>query len=396
MHWTYFMPQRYDVIVVGLGAMGSATTYQLAKAGHRVLGLDQFSPPHTLGSSHGDTRITRQAIGEGAAFVPLVLRSHELWREIERDTDTELMLTTGGLVLGRADDSSSAHGVAGFLANTLVVAATNNIAHEVLDADEIRRRFPQFALQGDEIGYYEPGAGLLHPERCVAAQLELAARYGADLHSDEALVAFESAGERVTVETMSGKYEAEQLILTVGPWLPNLLPETYAGIFKVHRQVLYWFEPRGNVDQFAPGAFPVFIWIAEAGDNHGIYGFPALDGSGVKVATEQLVVTTSPETVDRSVTEAEVTAMYRDHVADRLPGLSPRCVKAVACLYTVTPDFGFVIDRHPEHRNVLLVSPCSGHGFKHSAAIGEAVAQLVGDGASGIDLSSFRLTRFAQ
>jgi sarcosine oxidase len=386
---------KCDVLILGLGAMGSAAAYQLAKRGAKVVGLDQFSPPHDRGSSHGDTRITRLAIGEGAHYTPLATRSHELWREIEKQTGADLLTVTGGLIISSGERTGALH-VDTFFANTVAAAERYRIPHRILDTREIRERFAQFRVRDGEIGYYEPDAGFLRPESCVRAQLALARTYGAAIHASEKVSGFEASAHGVTVTTDRGVYDAERLIVTAGAWLPQLIGEKYATPFKVLRQVLFWFDVNGPVAPFLPANCPVYIWELQ-GPQQAIYGFPAIDGShgGVKIATQQYERTTTPETVNRDVSKAEAEAMYDTYVAPYLPDLSPDCVKAVACLYTQTPDAGFVIDYHPQTERVIIASPCSGHGFKHSAAIGEALAELVIDGKSRFDLSAFRFTRFA-
>ena len=354
--------------------MGSAAAWQAAKRGARVLGIDQYAPPHALGSSHGDTRITRLAIGEGERYTPLVLRANEIWREIERETGESLHVVTGGLVISSPARSATTH-VAHFFENTIAAARRFGIAHEILDAARIRARFPQFAVRDNEVGYYEPGAGYLRPERCIAAQLTLARRAGATLHTGERVTALEDRGDHVHVATDRGTYEAKQAILAMGAWLPQFLGQAAAQRLAVTRQVLYWFEPLGDIGEYEAPRFPIWIWELQE-TRHVIYGFPAIDGKGggVKLATEQFALTTTPETVEREVSAAEAQAMHRELVAPHLPGLGPRCVKAVACMYTSTADAQFWIDRDPARRNVLVVSACSGHGFKHSAAIGEEAA----------------------
>jgi sarcosine oxidase len=386
---------KYDVLVLGLGAMGSAAAYQLARRGQRVLGLDQFSPPHVFGSSHGETRITRLAIGEGAHYTPLVLRSHQLWRDIENETGSDLLRVTGGLVISSSAKTAMLH-VEDFFTTTVAAAEKYGIPHEILSAVDIRRRFPQFRVRDDELGYYEPDAGFLRPEACVAAQLSLAKKCGAEIHTNEKALGFEASADRVTVTTQQGSYGADRLILAAGPWLPELLGARYASPFKVLRQVLFWFAAKGDITPFLPGNCPIFIWELQ-GPEQAIYGFPAIDGrdGGVKIATQQYERTTKPESVDRGVSDEEASAMYRRYVEPYLPGLGSTCIKAVSCLYTVTPDAGFVIDFHPDSDRVIVASPCSGHGFKHSAAIGEALAELASDGKSHFDLSAFRIDRFA-
>ncbi len=195
--------------------------------------------------------------------------------------------------------------------------------------------------------------------------------------------------------TEKGAYRADRLIVTAGAWLPGLVGPEVSRHFTVYRQTLFWFDVAGRLTPFMPENFPIFIWELQD-RKQGIYGFPAIDGAsgGVKIGAEHYDAATSAEAIDRTVTQAEIDLMRERFVAPFLPGLGSRCVRSAVCLYTVTPDFGFVIDRHPASERVLIVSPCSGHGFKHSAAIGEALAQIVVDGESRLDLSSFRLARF--
>ncbi len=380
-----------DVVVVGLGAMGSASLYQLARRGARVIGLDRFRPPHDRGSSHGESRITRQAIGEGEEYVPFVLRSHEIWRELEADTGEGLLFQVGGLLLGRANEDAQHHGQANFVARTIETARHHHIAHDVLDASEVQKRFPQLRLIGDEIGYYEPGAGFLRPERCVAAQLDRARALGAVERTAETVMRIVPGPSEVEVVTDQGIYTAAQVVVTAGAWLPTLLGGPFAKLLRIYRQVLCWFAP-DEPSTFAPGVFPIFIWIHGAGPAGYFYGLPVVS-EGVKLATEQFLDTTDPDRVAREVSPAEIASLYATHIRGRLVGISDRCLRAETCLYTVTPDSRFLIDRHPDSERILVASPCSGHGFKHSAAIGEALAELVLSGKSRLDLGPFSLAR---
>lgn len=326
-------PTRYDVIVLGLGATGAATTYQLARRGARVLGVDRFSPPHDRGSSHGDTRLTREAIGEGDAYVPLVLRSHEIWRALEVETGTDLFTVTGGLMLSSGARDDGQHGVTGpFAAATAAAAGRFGIPHEVLDA------------------------------------------------------------RSVTVRTDRGCCSADQLVIAAGPWAGRLLGPGLAPRFAVYRQVLHWFEITGSHERLTIPTFPVFIWEFGAGADDMCYGFPAVDGpaGGLKIAGEQYGTTVDPDRRRADdVTPAEAGWAYRRYVRGRLPDLGPRCLRAASCLYTVTPGYRFVLARHPDTHRVIVASPCSGHGFKHSAAIGEALAELALEGRSRLDLTAF-------
>jgi sarcosine oxidase len=350
----------YDAIVVGLGAMGSAATYQLAKAGASVLGIDRYDPPHDRGSSHGETRITRLAIGEGAHYVPLVKRSHELWHEIEAETGETLMTQTGMLLIG-ARTAARLHGADDFLATTVAAAHAHDIEHELLDAATTRKRFPQFALTGDERGaYYEPSAGFVRPERAVAAQLELATRHGATLRTNERVLAVDGG----VVRTERDRFQADRVVLAAGPWVGELA----GGDFTVHRQVQFWFEAPPELE-----GVPIFVWELGGGPDDFFYGFPPIDGA-IKVAAEDYATTTTPETCERTVAPEEALRFRERYLDGRLQGVG-RCMRASTCLYTVTPDREFVIEDRDDR--TLLVSACSGHGFKHSAAIGERIAQRV-------------------
>lgn len=376
--------------------MGSSTVFQLAKRGIKTLGIDQFSPPHTLGSTHGDTRITRQGIGEGVQYTPLSLRSYEIIQAIEKETTADLLQITGGLIICSAPDSLARHTQA-FFQNTCDAAKKYDIKHDILSAKEIRNRFPQFSVSDDEIGYYEYDAGIMRPERIVERQLQLARRLGCDLRTDEKLINFSETTGGVTVRTDKNTYTCEKLILSVGPWLnQTVLDKSYQSIFKIYRQVLYWFDVSDAYKDFAPPAFPIFIWESKP-DKNGIYGFPAVDGpeGGFKIAFEQYDQSCLPDSVNREVSKNEIESMFKNYVAPNFPQVKNTCVKSAICLYTVTPDGAFVIDWLASSKNIVLCSPCSGHGFKHSPAIGECLADLVLTGKSQIDLTSFKLDRFS-
>jgi sarcosine oxidase len=378
-----------DVIVVGLGAMGSAVCLQLAARGTRVIGIDQYEPPHRYGSTHGDTRMTRLAPGEGGEYVPLVRRSHELWRDIERRAGVELLTQPGGLVLAEADNP--------FLARTRALADEHDVAHHNLSSAELAERFPMFVAGPDTVGYHELGSGYVRPERAVAAQLALARRHGAVLRLRERVEEWTAGGSGVRVRTSAAVHTADRLVLCAGPWIPDLFADG-RDIFAVHRQVLYWFPIREGYERLRD--MPVFVWEF-GGDRdgfthlRGLYGFPAIDGpgGGLKVGTEVYEETTTPDGRQRPAAPAEAQEMYEQYIALRLPWLGPRPLRTMSCLYTNAYDNRFLIDRHPDHDAVLIVSPCSGHGFKHSPAIGEAVAQWVLDGASDLDLTPFALSR---
>lgn len=384
----------YDVAVIGLGAMGSAALYQLAKRGVKAVGIDRFSPPHDQGSTHGETRITRQAIGEGEVYVPLVLRSHEIWRELEAETGERLLTQNGCLIIGSQARQAVGNVRVDFMGRTLSAARQYGIAHEVLDAAEIRRRFPQFRPQEGEVGYFEPGGGYLNPERCVAAQLSCARDMGAALRLRTKVLAVQADASGVRIATTDGDIVAGQAIVSAGAWAPALLGAPFDRLLMPSRQVMHWFPVEAaSARHWAES--PVFIWSHGSGANDFFYGFPSLPGSdAVKTAGEQYDEATDPDRVERTIGPDEAGRMRETHLAGRVEGLLPDAARSVTCLYTVTPDSNFLIDRHPEHDRILVVSPCSGHGFKHSAAIGEATAEIMADGRSHLDLSPFVLSRF--
>ncbi len=384
-----------DVIVVGLGAVGSAVAHHLARRGACVLGLDRFRPPHDRGSSHGRTRITRLAVGEGAAYVPLAIRSHALWAELQAEGHAPeglLYRRTGGLVLGSdAADAGAFHGQAGFFSRTAALAQQFGIRHELLDAAAVRRRFPQFMPQDHERAYFEPDAGVLAPERCVAAQLSAAARHGAYLRYGQRVLSVSAGPGGASVQTDCGTFAAAQVVLAAGAWNPGLAGEPFAPRLAVQRQVLHWFATSTPALWSAP-ASPIFIWLHGPTLEDSMYGFPMGDGvDGVKVATEQVRLRCDPDAVDREVQPHEVRAMFERHVRGRLGGVGPHSVGTVTCLYTSTVDGRFLVDRHPAMPALTVVSACSGHGFKHSAGLGEAIAQdLLGE-VPHASLEAFRL-----
>jgi len=392
-------PMRHsaDVIVVGLGAMGSAALYQTAKLGARVIGIDRFEPPHDRGSSHGDSRITREAIGEGREFVSLAQRSNQIWEELEVATGRSLLTRNGALVLASRSISGQHHGSSSFVQSTISLAREFAIPHEVLDADEIQRRYPQFKLSGDEAGYFESGAGFLRPEACIETQLDLAKQSGARVFTGETVIDIEEREGAVQIRTDRSTYSSSRAILTAGPWIVKLLGAQYEPMLRVYRQVMCWFAIGRNAERYTPERLPVFIWIVGDRPRDMLYGFPAINGplEGVKIATEQYEATVNADAVPKAVSDADIAAMYREYIAPRFPDVSGECLRATPCLYTVTPDAKFLVDHLRDCENVLFASACSGHGFKHSAALGEALSLWALERPPAIDLSCFRLARFA-
>lgn len=379
-----------DVVVVGLGAMGSAALYQLAKRGVRAVGIDRYVPPHPLGSTHGETRLTRVACAEGAAYVPLALRSRDIWRELEAATGETLLSEIGGLIIA-GPDGGHCHGAPGYLDKSMALAREFGIAHESLDAAEIRRRYPQFQVADGDRGYFEPTIGVLYPETAVAVQLRLAQQLGAVVRTGEQVLAVEPNGSGVTVRTDKGPVQAAQVILAAGAWLPGMLGGPLQANAAVQRQVLLWWEA-DEPALYDPARCPIFIWMHGPTPHDYLYGFPIMPGaSGVKAGTERYEGAVNPDTVQRDIPQSEWRGIHARHIAGRLRGVSDRMTKAVTCLYTVTTDQHFVLDRVQDR--VIVASTCSGHGFKHSPALGEALAVMAVDGRGGD--AAFALERFA-
>jgi sarcosine oxidase len=373
------MTRTADVVVAGLGAMGSAAARVLARRGLRVVGLDRFHPPHTLGSTHGRSRIIREAYFEHPAYVPLVQRAYTLWRELEAESQRALLRITGGLMIGPPGGP--------VLEGARLSARTHGLPHEELSPDEVRRRFPGFAPDAGTIGLLEPRAGVLFPEACIEAALDGAARAGAELRYDEEVTGWTAdAGGDVRVTSTRESWSAAHLVLAAGAWLPRLRP---ALPLTVERNVMFWFST-GAPALFTPDACPIALW--EFGGGRLFYTLPDF-GDGFKAAIHHDGETTDPDRVRRDVTpedEAEIRAPL-----GRFVPAAGAVREARVCLYTNTPDQHFLIDRDPDQPRVWIVSPCSGHGFKFASAIGEVVADLVTEGRSRFDLTPFAMSRLA-
>lgn len=373
------MNNGYDVIVLGLGGMGSATAYQLAKRGRRVLGIEQFTPAHDRGSSHGRSRIIRQAYYESPVYVPLLRRAYELWRELEIETDRRLMLTTGGLMIGAADSA--------VVRGSLGSAREHGLAHELLNSAQIRRRFPAFRVT-DEVALYEASSGALFPEACVAACLDRAAEQGAELVFETPVTDWRAMSAGVEVEAHGVTYRADRLVITAGAWAGKLLADLGLPLVP-ERNVLFWFDPAANRASFAPGAFPVFIWDQPG---YAFYGMPDLDGSGVKAGFHHSGIRVDPDNLDRTVHESE-TAAIRERLAQCIPDANGPLRSSVVCMYTNTPDENFVIDRHPLYPQVSMAAGFSGHGFKFACVVGEILAGLAMEGRTAYTIDPFRANR---
>jgi sarcosine oxidase len=369
----------YDVIVVGLGGMGSAAAYHLAARGQRVLGLERHTPAHDKGSSHGGSRITRQSYFEDPAYVPLLLRSYELWERLAHDSGQDVITLTGGLFLGRPDSLT--------VAGSLRAAREWDLPHELLSGAEVSARFPTFSLAEDEVALYEAKAGFVRPEATVAAHIALAASSGADLHFSEPVLSWESTAAGVRVTTARGTYDAGRLVIAPGAWAPQLLADLGVPI-TVERQIMYWFEPLRGVGPYTADKHP--IYIHEDAEGTQIYGFPAIDGPdrGAKVAFFRRGQECTPDTIDRQVHDAEIEAM-RARVGQVLPGMPTRFLDAATCMYSNTADQHFVLAQHPAHDNVTVACGFSGHGFKFVPVVGEVLADLATTGTTAHPIGLF-------
>ncbi len=369
------------VIVLGLGGMGSAAAAHLARRGAEVVGVEQFQPGHDRGSSHGESRIIRQAYFEDPAYVPLLLRAYDLWADLERD-DPGIFRLTGGLFLGRPETDA--------VAGSLDSAREHGLPHEVLDAAEIRRRFPAFAPADDEVAVYEERSGYVRPERTVLAHWRRAQAAGAELWAGGKALAWYADENGVRVDTPGGTIEGDRLVVAPGAWAPTKLADLHLPL-SVTRQTVFWFRPT-EPSAYALGTQPVFVW-----ERPGLspYGFPCLDeDGGVKIGLHHRGVETDPDAVDRDITDAEATDAA-DLVRPLMPTLPGTFLRAIACLYTTTPDHHFVIGMHPAHANVAVACGFSGHGFKFVPVVGEILADLALDGTTRHPIGLFDPTRFA-
>ncbi len=380
-----------DAAVIGLGVMGSAALAALARRGLRVAGIDRFAPGHDRGSSHGATRVIRLSYFEHPSYVALVRAAYPLWRELEARSGAPLLTITGILEMGEAGSE--------LVAGTLQSARLHGLPHDILDAAEVTKRFPAFRLPDDFIGVFQPDGGVLRAEAAVAAVQGVARQAGADLRMEERVLGVAPDGEGVRVTTERGEVRAGCAIVTAGPWLktllsqlqePLLLQEPLQAPVRVTRQVVAWFAPVRRAHQFAADRFPVFLLQNRDGV---FYGFPA-DASGVKVAKHHhLDETVDPESFDRAVSAADE-AVIRTVLEAHVPDADGPLRASRTCLYTMTPDGDFILDRLSGFPRIIVASPCSGHGFKFAPVIGEILADLATAGRTGYDISRFSLRRF--
>ncbi len=374
---------HYDVIIVGVGGMGSAAAWQLARRGQRVLGLERYDIPHAHGSSHGVSRIIRLPYYEDPAYVPLLHRAMALWREAEAASGRELMVTTGSIDAGPEDDA--------LFQGALASARLHDLTHEVLTGAEVNERFPGYNLPATHRALFQPQGGLIASERAIVAHVELAQALGATIRAREEVARWEAdpGGEGVTVVTNKATYRADKLVLTAGAWMGELAPEL-ARLAIPERQVLAWLQPL-RPEWFGPDRLPVFNLQVEEGR---YYGLPVYDVPGFKFGRYHHRGETGDPAGLLREPDAEDEAMLRQFGQRYFPAGSGATMALRSCMFTNTPDEHFILDHHPRHAQVVLASPCSGHGYKFCSVIGEILADLAtGDGATRQDIEFLRLGR---
>ena len=374
----------YDVIVAGVGSLGSAACYHLAERGVKVLGVERFEIPHTEGSHHGHSRMIRQAYFEHPDYVPLLRRAYELWDELQRASTNEFFHVTGGLYVGPGDGA--------IVPGSLKAARMHGLDHSLLSAEEVIARFPDIQPPADHLHFYEACGGFLVPERAVLAHADAAHQAGATIQTGEALVSWSSHPDHVELVTDKARYTAEKLVLTAGAWSAGLAQELGIGL-RVTRQVLAWFHPLGDRDRFSPGRFP--CWFIESEPPYGHYGFPILPGDpGLKIAQHkpgEEIDPLSPHDPPRVEEIAALRAVLESH----FPACAGELAHACTCKYTVSPDSHFIVGAHPGHERVVIACGLSGHGFKFSSVLGEVLADLACSGRSSLPIEFLDPLRFA-
>lgn len=371
-----------DVIVIGVGAMGSAACYHLARRGVRVLGIEQFEIPHNKGSSHGLSRMIRGAYYEHPDYVPLLRRAFQLWRQIEGEALTQVLHVTGGLYIGPREGE--------LVAGSLASSRKHNLPHELYARDELRRNFPQFNVPDDFAALYEHEAGFLVPELAISTHVFLAMRHGATIHGNEPVQSWQTDARGATVTTSRGTYHADQLIFCGGAWTDKLVKDLGVKL-EVTRQVMGWVQPLRR-DPFLLGAFPV--WAIDKEDGALYYGFPiTAESPGLKVARHGRGTLDDPDTIDRNPRPGDEED-FRAGIRKFLPDADGPLVSMRICMYTNSPDHHFILDRHPAHPRVTLACGFSGHGFKFASVIGEALADLATKERSELPIGFLGLKRF--
>lgn len=373
-----------DFAVIGLGAVGAATLYQLAKRGAKVVGIDRHLPPHPFGSSHGRARVTRSAVGEGSAYVPLVRRSQEILGELERTFNLDLMQRSGTLIIGSARPSSGEN----FVEATVEIARQYGIEHALFSSTDLRKRYPQLiGLSDTDYGYFEPQSGFLRPEPIISVQISVAQQLGATVITNSVVKRISQDNGWVTIETDDRRIKARHAVIAAGRWAKDILGPPFNRLLTVSKQRTFSFKPEYSV-RYQTAHFPALMWFRAAADDRCITVFSQ--------SAQDDAATFFVEGID---TEADVSdaakRFFEREIRPFFGGLTPRMASTNLCYYTTTPDGGFIIDRHPEYDRLLVLSACSGHGFKHSLAVGEIAAQMLTDREAAVEIGSFAVSRYA-
>jgi len=378
--WLDMKTENYECGVLGLGGMGSATLYSLARRGVRVCGIEQFGIAHDRGSSHGETRIIRKAYFEHPDYVPLLSRSYELWQELERESEQKLFVQCPLICAGKAD--------AEVIKGLELCYQRYELPHQRLRAPDARKRYPQFRFPDDFVVYQDPVAGFLYVEKCIAAHIKLATKLGAKVYSDERVVAWREEGKGVRITTDGREIVCENLIITAGPWAVRQLASLKLPL-QVWRRVVFWYDS-ANLSDYAQDLFPIFYVECQGG---GFYGFPVINEFGLKVAEHvKPQPITDPDSVNRELLRDDEPPIL-SFLGECLPQFQPRRVKYSVCLYTMTPDGHFIIDHHPLHPNVVFAAGFSGHGFKFATVVGEILSDLALQGKTALPIKFLRLGR---
>ena len=376
------MLKTYDVAVIGAGTMGSAAAYHLTKRGARVIAFEQFQIVHEQGSHSGSTRIIRHAYFESPDYVPLVLRSDELWQELARESGRTVLVRTGGLDMGPSNST--------LVRGALEACQKHGLDYQQLSSKEMMGRWPQFAIPAEWEACFDPQAGFLLVNDCIQSHIEQAAKRGAEIRENENVLSYAQQNGHFWIRTTKDRYEAGKMIFCAGSWTSQILSELHLPLI-VKRKALVWLKPR-NARDFALDRFPVFLAEVPSGI---LYGFPIFQHEGVKVANHNFEgPEISPDTVDRTFHPNDV-GDVREFVRAHMPGLTTEILDGKICLYTITPDADFILDMHPDNEKILIAAGFSGHGFKFASVMGEILADLCLNGKTKHPISRFALMRFA-
>jgi sarcosine oxidase len=375
------MSVEFDVAVIGLGAMGSSAAAFAASRGAKVIGLEAYFPAHPLSSSHGDSRLIRLGYFEDPSYVPLLQRAYENWRALEAQLRTDILTVTGVLQIGAPDSK--------IVSGTRASCEMHGLAHQILDKQEMARRFPAFALDDGEIGLLDPQGGYVRPEAAIMGYLKLAAEHGAALHFGEPVLSIDQGGNGVTIVSGTATYRARKVIVATGAWIAELVPQLRSRAVPI-RQVVAWYQPS---DGFVAGPQRMPCFLRDDGEGGSYFGFPNIGIDGVKVGRHaHFREPIDPRAPNPPVNEAD-TALLDSFVRKRLPHAASMRARATTCRYTMLPSEDFLIDHVPGAPDVVVSSACSGHGFKFTSVIGELLADLALEGGSTLPHGLFSFAR---